>query len=148
MEDAWIPFAFAGINLVSSIILAKSLGVAGVFLGTIVGSLLTADWYRPIIIYRYVFHAPVSQYYKKYLMYVFLGFAYLAAAYGLCSLVQTSVLLVDFIIKCVIAAAFPVLMNVLLFYRTKEFAATKELCHRLLDGVRSKFMKTAEKKHE
>ena len=31
MEDAWIPFAFAGINLVASIILARVMGVAGVY---------------------------------------------------------------------------------------------------------------------
>lgn len=51
LEDAWVPFAFAIINLVASILFAKPFGVSGVFLGTIVGSLLTADWYRPIVIY-------------------------------------------------------------------------------------------------
>jgi hypothetical protein len=73
MEDAWVPFAFAGVNLVASIILAKYMGVAGVFLGTIIGSLCTADWYRPIVIYKHVFNTSVTKYYQRYLLYVGLG---------------------------------------------------------------------------
>lgn len=61
LEDTWIPFGFASVNLVASIFLAKPFGVAGVFLGTIIGSLFTADWYRPVVIYRTVFHAPVEK---------------------------------------------------------------------------------------
>ena len=66
MEDAWVPFGFAAVNLVASIILARYMGVAGVFLGTIIGSLCTADWYRPIVIYKHVFHTSVVKYYKRY----------------------------------------------------------------------------------
>ena len=40
LEDSWVPFAFALINLISSIVLVKPFGVAGVFLGTIIGSIL------------------------------------------------------------------------------------------------------------
>ena len=138
MEDAWIPFAFAGINLVASIVLAKYMGVAGVFLGTIVGSLLTADWYRPIVIYRNVFHTSVWGYYRKYLLYVVLGFVYMIAAYWLCSFVTFPYALVNLVIKGIIAAALPIGMNVLLFYRTKEFQAIQLMMQRLILGVRRK----------
>lgn len=131
MEDAWIPFAFAGINLVASIILAKYMGVAGVFLGTIIGSLLTADWYRPIVIYRHVFHTPVFKYYMEYLKYVTLGFAEMALAWWLCGLIQTPFPLLSFILKAVFAAALSIGLNVLLFYRTKEFEAVRGMYIRL-----------------
>ena len=138
MEDAWIPFGFAGINLVASIILARSLGVAGVFLGTIVGSLLTADWYRPIIIYKIVFHAPVSKYYRKYLKYITLGFFCIAVAYWLCSLIHTPYTVLTFVFKSIISCAFPLVINTIMFIRTKEFKAIIIMAKRLQSFVQKK----------
>ena len=121
MEDAWIPFGFAGINLIASIILAKRIGVAGVFLGTIIGSLCTADWYRPLIIYRHVFHASVGKYYKRYLTYVFLGFALMAGGWYLCSLVNMEFPIITFVLKCCIAVFFPIAVNILLFHKNEDY---------------------------
>ena len=138
LEDAWIPFAFAGINLLASIVLARHIGVAGVFLGTIVGSLLTADWYRPIVIYRTVFHAPVRLYYKKYVCYVFLGIAYVTVAYGVSNLVTMKNIYINFFIRAVVANIIPVLFNIFLFRKTREFLEIKAMALRLLTKVRSK----------
>ncbi|MGM9600383.1 MAG: lipopolysaccharide biosynthesis protein [Faecousia sp.] len=135
MEDAWIPFGFAGINLVASIVLAKFMGVAGVFLGTIIGSLLTADWYRPIIIYKKVFHASVSKYYRKYLQYIVLGFFCIAVAHWLCSLIHTPYVLCTFILKSIVACVFPLAVNTILFIRTKEFKAIQIMAKRLCSFV-------------
>lgn len=141
LEDSWVPFAFAGINLMASIILAKHIGVAGVFLGTIIGSLLTADWYRPIVIYRTVFHAPVRLYYKKYLLFVILGIAYTIGSYWICSFINIENVYVRFIVKAMIAACIPVLFNILLFRKTKEFLFAKNMFIRLTHGARSKVKK-------
>lgn len=121
LEDAWIPFAFAIINLVSSILFAKLFGVAGVFLGTIVGSLLTADWYRPIVIYRTVFHSPVRTYYKKYILYVGLGGVYIALTYWICTWITIRNVYFKFMMKVIIAICVPMALNYLLFHKTKEF---------------------------
>lgn len=138
LEDSWVPFAFAGINLVASIVLAKQIGVTGVFLGTIIGSLLTADWYRPIVIYRTVFHASVWLYYKKYIFFLVLGIAYAAGSYWLCSLVDLQNVYAEFAIKAAIATMTPICMNILLFNKTKEFYAVKKMASRLINGTRSK----------
>lgn len=141
LEDAWIPFAFAIINLIASIILVKPFGVAGVFLGTIIGSFLTADWYRPIVIYRTVFHAPVKLYYKKYLLYLVLGIAYVAFSYWLCSLIHMRNVYIGFIAKAGIALLVPLAFNCLLFYRTKEFDSIKSLINRIKQGLSMKVKK-------
>lgn len=138
MEDAWIPFAFAGINLVASIILVRWLGVAGVFLGTIIGSMLTADWYRPIIIYHKVFHTSVMKYYKRYIMYIILGFANMALAYWMCSMINTSVVWLNFIIKMIISVMMPLTINSVLFYRTEEFKAIRSMGKRILKKIFSR----------
>lgn len=139
LEDAWVPFAFAIVNLVASIILGKQFGVAGVFLGTIIGSLLTADWYRPIVIYRYVLHAPVIKYYCNYIKYVGLGIAYIAFSYWLCSLINMQSVVLAFLIKAVIAIMLPIALNILLFHKTNEFEAIKSMWNRLKTQIRAKF---------
>lgn len=131
MEDAWIPFGFATVNLITSIILVRYFGVAGVFLGTIIGSILTADWYRPIIIYKYVFHTSVVLYYKRYIIYVFLGMFYMGIAYWLCSLVNLNQVIASFIIKCFIAVVVPISANFLFFFRTSEFKVVLSMGKRL-----------------
>ncbi len=138
MEDAWIPFAFAGVNLVASVILVRWMGVAGVFLGTIVGSMLTADWYRPIIIYHKVFHTSVMAYYKRYIMYIILGFVNMALAYGMCNVINTSVALLDFVIKAMISVMMPLTINSILFYRTEEFKAIRSMGRRIFKKIVSK----------
>ncbi len=137
-EEVWLPFAFAAINLVASIFLAKYFGIAGVFLGTIIGSVLTADWYRPIVIYRKVFHTPVIKYFKKYIVYLLLGVGYMALGYWVCSYIHTPIAILTFFCKAIIAAAIPLSLNCLLFHRTKEFAVAKGLLRRLITGIRNK----------
>lgn len=138
MEDAWIPFGFAAINLVASVILVKYMGVAGVFLGTIVGSVLTADWYRPIVIYRNVFHVSVGRYYKRYLLYVVLGFSLMLLGYSVTKIVCTSYTIVSFVIKSLLAAGIPILVNSVLFWNSKEFRAIKSMMHRLFSRILKK----------
>lgn len=138
MEDAWIPFGFAIVNLFSSIILAKYMGVAGVFLGTIIGSLLTADWYRPIILYKYVFHVSVSLYYKKYIIYVILGISYMALAYWLCSFINFQVTIISFIIKCLVAISIPIVFNCIIFHKTKEFKLLIAMAKRIFLSLHNK----------
>lgn len=139
MEDAWIPFAFAGINLVASIVLVNWMGVAGVFMGTIVGSLLTADWYRPIVIYHKVFHTSVKEYYKRYIMYIILGGINMAIAYWLCGMIEIPILILDFIVKMIIAVITPLVINTLLFYKTEEFNAIRIMCNRILEKILGRF---------
>ncbi len=135
MEDAWIPFAFAGINLVASIILAKQLGVAGVFLGTIIGSLCTADWYRPIIIYGKVFHVSVMHYYRKYLKYVGLGFAYMWSSFKVCDLIHVNNSYVRFLLCGVVSAIIPIIGTTVLFFNSYEFQSLLTYGRRIIKGL-------------
>ena len=135
LEDAWVPFGFAAVNLVASVILAKHMGVPGVFLGTIIGSMCTADWYRPIVIYKHVFHTSVAKYYRRYGGYLGLGLCLIAVTYSLASLVQTPFVLVTFVLRSVIAAGVPIAFNCLIFWRDREFQAIRTMFSRMFGGI-------------
>ena len=121
IEDAWVPFGFAAVNLIASIVLAQKFGVFGVILGSIIGSLLTADWYRPIIIFKKVFRCSSFHYFKKYILYILLGIGYMAVATILCEYIKFSNILVAFILRCIICLILPNLITIILFHRTSEF---------------------------
>ena len=140
LEDSWVSFAFAGINLAASILLVKPFGVTGVFLGTIVGSVLTADWYRPVVIYRTVFHAPVKLYFKKYVLYLTLGIVYTALAYWFCSMIELNNVYIGFVLKACIASGIPVILNCLIFHKCKEFMSVKNMAFRLKQGIAAKIV--------
>lgn len=69
-QDKYIPVIQAVVNLAVSIVLAKSYGLIGVFIGTLVSSLAVPCWYRPIIIYKYVFKKKYGQYFTEYLNFI------------------------------------------------------------------------------
>lgn len=147
MEDAWIPFSFAAVNLIASVILVRYMGVAGVFLGTIIGSLCTADWYRPIVIYKHVFHTSVKKYYKRYVLYVGLGLLLIAGTLALTNLICTPYPIFTFILKVITAAVVPIAINCLMFWRTEEFQAIRSMCLRLFGRITRKICSFVRKKN-
>ena len=60
------------VNLVFSIILAKRMGAAGVFIGTFISIVGVSMWIEPIVLYQDYFKAPVSEYFQKLIKYVIL----------------------------------------------------------------------------
>ena len=67
MQYRWSPVASATLNIVLSIVWAKSIGLAGVFFATSVSRIVTAGWIDPLIIHKNVFKEKVGNYYLKYI---------------------------------------------------------------------------------
>lgn len=66
------PVFSAIINLGVSIILVHYIGIDGVFIGTIVSRVLTYWLVDPRVVYKYILHVPVANYYITYLKYMIL----------------------------------------------------------------------------
>lgn len=60
------PVIEASINIVVSIILAKMMGIAGVFIGTIVSHICTVFWREPYLLYKYEFKRGMKEYWIYY----------------------------------------------------------------------------------
>lgn len=67
--DRYKAVAEAVLNLIISIILVQKIGIAGVFLGTIISNLMTCFWIEPYILFKYGFHANKVKYFLYYLYY-------------------------------------------------------------------------------
>lgn len=66
VKDKVRPLIEAIINLVVSIVMAHYVGIVGVFLGTIISTLVTVQWRDPYILYKYSFKRSVWEYWRVF----------------------------------------------------------------------------------
>ena len=69
----FIPILAAIVNIASSIILAKLIGINGVYLGTVIAIMSTYFIADPIIIYKYEFKKSPTKYFLVFFKYIILG---------------------------------------------------------------------------
>ena len=62
MKDRLRPLVEGGVNLVVSVVLAKMMGIAGVFIGTVVSGAITYFWREPWLLRKHVFHKGFGEY--------------------------------------------------------------------------------------
>lgn len=72
-KDKYSPIIEAVINIVSSIILARYIGLAGVILGTIISSIFTNFWWEPLVITKNSLSINLKNYFMMYFKYTFIG---------------------------------------------------------------------------
>ncbi len=111
------PLASAALNIIISLLLVKPMGVAGVFLGTILSRFLTTWWFDAWLVHRNAFGISPNKYYLRYFMslirVIFVGAAISFAtapleAYG------------TWAIFAVRAAACLIIPNVIFFIRFRK----------------------------
>ena len=119
-QDKYLAFIQGGVNLVISIIGAKWIGIAGVYVGTVISGII-ANFIRPVIIYRNCFSRSVGEYFKDSLRYicVILGIAVLLIPIKNVLLVQVNIL--TFLLTAFVITVVYNLIFLFLFRKTVEF---------------------------
>lgn len=133
-ENRFIPLAEAIINLISSIILAKIIGIPGVFLGTIISNLLLHLHAYPKYAFRIVLGKKRSAYYRilaKSLIFYITSLAFVAPFDYLTKSINP---VAKFLILGIFSILATGLLFLLFFHKTEEFSYFKIL-------LREKFKK-------
>ena len=120
-QDRYLSFIQGGVNLIISIIGAKYIGLAGVYIGTVVSGVM-ANLIRPVIIYRDCFGRNVRDYFKDSLKYIcaILGILLILIPVKKFLLVQVNVL--TFLLMAGSVTVIYNLAFICLFRKTEEFA--------------------------
>ncbi|SCB69557.1 lipopolysaccharide biosynthesis protein [Bacillus mycoides] len=119
-EDRYASLCQAAINLIVSIVLVQYIGIAGVFIGTLVSALAIPFWITPCLVYKKVFNKPVKVYFLKYMQYIVLGIgAYLLTSF-ICSFILVKDVL-SLIVRAGICFIVPNIVYIIIFYKTAEF---------------------------
>lgn len=139
-NDRFKPWIEAVINLVSSIILLKFYGFAGVLLGTVISTVTTSLWVEPYILYKHKFEYPLKDYFVRYIKYLFVTMLSTAVCWLIFRRVFVSSFLV-WIIKAVACVVISFSIVTILFFKTDEFKGLLDIIKQLL----SKFSKKGQK---
>lgn len=123
-EDRFKPLAEAIINLVSSIILVRYLGMVGIFLGTTISTVTTCFWVEPYILFKYGLKQPLALYFIGYMKYTVVLIVTCTATYYTSGLIQVESI-VGFIAKGIVVVISITVINGALFFRTEEFKYIK-----------------------
>ena len=125
-HDRYKPVFESVINLVTSIILAKYLGISGVFLGTIISTITTCLWIEPYVAYKYIFHQKVGNYFVRFFTYTLTGFAVAIISICLASFVN-NITWVTFTVLVLLCASLPNLIFLFAFHKTEEFKYFRDI---------------------
>lgn len=132
----------AVLNLVISLLFVHSMGVVGVFLGTLFSMALTSLWVEPYVLYKHGFHKSCISYFIRYFIYVAVIGAGWYATDLLCrGLVALSIISPwpTLILRLIICLVIPNLWFLVVYGRTSEF--------RFLMGKADSLLKKWGRKH-
>jgi len=118
--DKHTPLIQSAINIFFSILLAKYMGLRGVLIGTFLSSILPSIQ-RPYLVYKHVLNRSSKEYFKRYIIYVFVTVFISIVTIFINSLLGTSSRILLLIEKIIISMLIYLMIYLLMFYRKDEF---------------------------
>lgn len=130
-EDQYVALIQGVVNLIISIVLVQKMGLAGIYIGTVVSGLI-ANIQKPILIYKKCFSVPVREYFFSSLKYIVTLLISLVICYGAGHAMNLSegwggFFFMAFLITIVFNGCF-----ILAFYRKPEFTYLLSILQRML----------------
>lgn len=126
-EDKYVPIIESIINLVSSVILFKYIGLAGIFIGTTISTICCPLWNQPRLVYKKLFEKPLFEYFKRYFMYILVTIITGVITTIICNYFILENTFKHMIFKGIICLIIPNIFIVIFFYKNKEFKYIKLL---------------------
>lgn len=121
--DALRPYAEGLMNLVLSVVLAKSIGAAGIILATIISMLVAGLPWESAVVLKKVFHVKCGPYIVRYVYYTLATAAACFASYRICAMIQGAGILA-FLVKGVICAVVSAVVLIVAYAPLPEFRAS------------------------
>lgn len=118
-RDRIRPLIESGLNLVISIVLAKEIGIAGVFIGTCVSSLVTCFWRQPYLLYKHVFKSRPTYLVVNQLIWVVLTIIVCWGAQLVCE--NLPITIVGFILRLLICGIGINVLYLVLWHRSVAY---------------------------
>ena len=137
-EDRFIPLLESLINLIASIILVKIFGLAGVFLGTIVSTMLLFLYSYPKYVYKLILHGSYNEYLKIHLFHFVISLVICLITGYISSFINMNNACLDLLLRGIVCLIIPNIMYLLCVIKLPEFQIYKDKIEVLLKKYRSK----------
>ena len=119
-KDRWKPVIESVVNLVASIVLVQIIGLNGIFIGTILSTVVGPLWIEPMVVYKHYFKKPLKNYFLRYLMDVGIMVVVAAISVMVCGLLPTGGIWL-LVLKFLVCMAVTGILLLLAYLPTKEF---------------------------
>lgn len=139
-QDKYIPVIEGFINLITSIILVKYIGLVGIFIGTTISTIAIQLWNQPRIVYKHLFKIPLVEYFKKYVFYAVLTIVSGIITTNVCNLLVLGSGFMSLVLKGTICVIIPNTIYLLIFYKTDEFKYLWSIFRPMLVKVKEKLV--------
>lgn len=125
-QDKYLTLIQGIVNLVISIWLVNEIGVAGVYIGTIVSGWI-ANITKPIIIYKTCFHVEVSEYFVKGMKQVFTIGLISLCCWWFSKYILQEITIITFVTMGIFIAVIFHIIFLVLYWKTKEMAYIRNI---------------------
>lgn len=120
-EDKFVPLIESIINIISSIILAKFFGLAGIFIGTIISSFTKWGYSYPKLIHKKLFNRSYENYIKENIRYLIIFILISSLSYLISLLTIHENIFIQVVINTIEAVVISNVLMIIIFYKTEEF---------------------------
>lgn len=125
--DRYAPFFEVTINLIFSIILVKKIGLAGVFIGTLISNLSVIFWVKPKIVFNQVFNKSFLQYLSSYLKYLSFGIIAFLVTRTMYYFISFNNGISGFLLNCILNVILVNGTYLIIFHKSEEFLYYKNM---------------------
>ena len=127
-KDKFTPLLQGLINLILSLLFVRYWGLKGVLIATSISIIAISFWQWPRLIYRYVFHVKLKEFFYHYFFYFAAFIISLIISLVLASLFNSFDMLLQVIINCLISLVVTIGIYIILFRKTSEYSQLKHYC--------------------
>lgn len=133
-QNKWQPIVESVVNLVTSIVLVKLIGINGIFIGTIISTLVAPFWWEPYVLYKYYFKRSVKEYFGRYILDFVIMCICCAITYFVCSFIPDGGWLM-LIVKFAVCIVLSLVLLVIAYLPNKEFKELFNMGKNMLKDV-------------
>ena len=133
-QDKWSPIIQAILNIGISIIGAKYLGLVGIYIGTIVSSIIPTIT-RPYVVYKYIFKSSSKPYFICFLKRLFIILITIAALNKIILLFNFGNKILEFTFTGFICVIFTTIIIFVVYHSTEEFKYLINIIHNIINKI-------------
>lgn len=134
IEDKFVPLIESLLNVIFSIMLLKIFGLIGVFIGTLMSSLILWAYSYPKCVYQKLFKRNYINYTKEIIEHILIFICITIITYAISNFFIFDSLLIKFIINTLISITIPTVLQLIIFNKNEDFkyfiSLIKSLIHK------------------
>lgn len=119
-EDRFVPIIESVTNILFSIIFCHFLGLAGVFMGTVVSGLALWLYSYPKFVYKGIFNQPYKNYFIETFKFIFIFIAICFVTFLISNLITFTNIYLELIFNCIICLIIPNLILFIIYRKSDE----------------------------